>query len=132
MNYKTLRSLSKSELDRLKEIDSAILELQRERSKILRNKAIMFEEERDYLASKIPDGDFYVNGRSTRHRNVVMNRRYTALWTGVRMAATNAIFHRSKIPDDASDEQIQILREEIIRQIDWLDANVIQKGLLWC
>ena len=132
MNYKVMSRLSESDRNRLNEIETEIQELQLERAKILRNRAVMFEEERDYLASKIPDKDFYVNGRSSLHRKVVMNPRYRALWTGIRIAALHAVFHRDKVPDEATDEQIQLVKQEIIKQIDLLDKVIIQKGLLWC
>lgn len=132
MNYKVMSRLSESDRIRLREIETEIQKLQLERAKILRNKAVMFEEERDYLASKIPDQDFYINGRTNLHRKVVMNPRYRALWTGVRVAALHIVFHRDKVPDEATDEQIQLAKQEIIKQIDLLDKEIIQKGLLWC
>lgn len=132
MNYNTIARLTDEDRSKLREIDAQILELQKKRSKILRNKAVMFEEERDYLASKVPDQDFYVNGTSSLHRKVYMNPRYRGLWAGVRMASLHKVFHRDKVPDDATDEQIEKAKKEMINQIDWLDENVFKKGLLWC
>ena len=128
-NYKRYTNLTDEQKARLKEIDSAILELQREKSKILRSKTLLFEEERDYLASFIPD--FYVDGTSGRYRKVRMNPKYTALWTGIRQAAEFEVFHIHKRPETATEEQIAEVKKAIIHQIDLLNDAIISKGLLW-
>ena len=128
-NYLKYAYLSQDEKARLTEIDLKILELQREKAKILKNKALLFEEERDYLAKFIPD--FYVNGTSSRHRKVRMNPKYSALWAGIRQSSVRKVFHKDKCPLEATDDQIQEVKKAMTNEIDWLNENIIQKGLLW-
>ena len=129
MDYAKYAKLSKEKQVRVDEINRQISELERERAKIFRNKATIFDEERDYLASKI-DG-FYVKGTNRLHRNVRMNPKYGALWTGMRQAAEYSVFRIHKLPDTATDEQIEQVRRKLIEMIDEFDKSIIQAGLLW-
>lgn len=129
MDYAKFAKLSESERKRVMEINDQIADLQSERAKILKNKTVVFEEERDYLASKIPD--FYMSGSSGLHRRVCMNPKYTGIWTGIRQAAEYKVFHTMKCPNDATDGQIMTVKKEMIRLIDQFYEDVVKSGLLW-
>ena len=117
--------LSESERVRVEEIDNKIAELQRERANICRYKATIFDEERDYLASKFED--FYVHGTSKMHRRVRINPKYNALWSGILQASEFKVFGVAKLPEYATNEQMERLKRAITESID----RIYQNGLPW-
>ena len=129
MDYAKYAKLSESDKARVDEINHQISELERERAKIFRNKTMVFDDEKDYLASKI--SDFYVHGTSKLHRCVRINPKYSALWTGFRQAAEYKVFGIGKLPVSATDEQIARVKKAIVELIDEFDRTVIQTGGLW-
>ena len=129
MDYAKYVKLSESDKARVDEINRQISDLERERAKIFRNKTIAFDDEKDYLASKI--SDFYLHGTSRMHRCVRINPKYSALWTGFRQAAEYHVFGVGKLPNTATDEQIERVKRRMIELIDEFDRNVIQTGALW-
>lgn len=71
---------------------------------------INFDEEMDLLAEKIPDFYDDVAARSIRLE-------YRMTWIGIKMRACEKIFGVSDIPKIATEEHIQMLKEEIRRLI---------------
>ena len=70
-----------------------------------------FDEEMDMLAEKLPG--FYEDVSS---RQIALPYRIT--WIGIRMKACTAVFGVDTIPKIATEEHIQMVKEEMRKQIE--------------